>query len=125
MGFLLLTLAVTVSCAVIAVYRGPHKELRWLFGTSVAVVWVSPFLTPAVAYTRGDLDTIRFGGPIRFLQQVSSITPSDSAVPIRFDRLLNPQEHPTQILWGRFWLSVVLVAGLVWLLMRGINGLRR
>lgn len=125
MGFLLLTFGVTLSCAVIAVWRGPYEELRWLFGTSMAVVWVSPFLTPAVAYIRSDLDTIRFGGPVRFLQQASSLTPSDSAFPIRFVRLLNPHEHPTQILWGRFWLSVMLVAGLVCLLRRGITVLRR
>lgn len=121
----MLTLMLIGFGTIIAIRRGPFKDLRLLAGTSLVVVWVSPFFTPAIANQQRDLDKIRFGGPIPFLQQATSMTPPASAFPLKIHRLLNPQEYPTQILWGRFWLSVLLMAGLIWVLWRAINALRR
>jgi hypothetical protein len=125
LAFLLLTLVLVSLGVVIAALRGPWKSQRLIAMTSFVIVWVSPFLTPATARQLSDLDNLQFGGPIPFLEQHTTFSPPDTAFPIRYSRLLNPQEYPTQILRWRFWLSVVLVAGLIWLIWRAVNGLWR
>ncbi|HEY3364852.1 MAG TPA: hypothetical protein VGK74_07370 [Symbiobacteriaceae bacterium] len=131
MGFVLITLALILAGVAVVSIRGAGKEFRFIAVTSFLVVWVSPFFTPATVHEPGELAGVRFGGPIRFMEQHPTLTPPDEAFPLHFTRLLNPQEHPTTILWGRFVLSMLLVAGLLWgaqgiirLIRRAATGIR-
>ena len=125
MGYLLLTVVLITTGAIAATIKGPWRNQRLLAISSFLIVWVTPLVTPTIANSAADLKRLRFGWPIQFLEQNSWLTPPTYAYPVRFARLLDPQETPTHMLWGRFALSIALVAGLLWTLLWVAQFVRR
>ncbi|MGI6547426.1 MAG: DUF1287 domain-containing protein [Bacillota bacterium] len=77
-------------------------------GISLMAVALTPFIFANTVFGQEDLQALAFGWPIPFVQQQSVLTPPADWFPQRLT-MLNPWENPTDVLWGRFGLSVASV----------------
>ncbi|MBX5476296.1 MAG: hypothetical protein IRZ18_04135 [Clostridia bacterium] len=88
-----------------------------LLFVSVVAVLATPFFVPATITDASQLGHLRFGAPWPFVEQASSLTPPDSAYPMK-TTLLSPLENPTRFLLFPFALDVsgvwVGLLALVW-----------
>lgn len=88
-----------------------------LLFVSVVAVLATPFFVPATITDVTQLTHLRLGAPWPFVEQASSLTPPDSAYPMKIT-LLSPLENPTRFLLVPFALDVagvwVGLAALLW-----------
>ncbi|MGI6605037.1 MAG: hypothetical protein ACOX2S_08425 [bacterium] len=76
---------------------------------SMALVGLTPFIIPVIVTEPSQLNNLRYGAPLSFVQQNSWLQPPEEWFPHKLF-ILNPWENPTRILWGNFVASVVIVS---------------
>ncbi|WP_423410152.1 hypothetical protein AABM38_09555 [Heyndrickxia sp. MSNUG] len=93
-----------------------HK--RWLF-ISIALGWIgvsiTPFFDSVPVTAEYDLTKHKLGYPLPIIEQHTSLTPLDDAIPFHLG-LVNPQEHPTSLLIGNYSLQVILASIIFYIL---------
>lgn len=83
------------------------KTISIVMMISLIIVGITPLIIPVTVTEPSQLSNLRFGAPLPFIQQESTLQPPDEWFPYKLV-LLSPWENPTQILWGNFLASVVL-----------------
>ncbi|MGM8214732.1 hypothetical protein ACLIA0_04055 [Bacillaceae bacterium W0354] len=78
-------------------------------------VSISPLFDSVTVTERSDLTNHRLGYPIPFVEQQASLTPLNDDYPFELG-LLSPQEHSTKILFINYFISIILTALLIYLM---------
>ncbi|MDK2836744.1 MAG: hypothetical protein PWP21_1521 [Thermosediminibacterales bacterium] len=77
---------------------------------SLIIVGITPLIIPMTVTEPSQLNNLRFGAPLSFIQQDSSwLQPPEEWFPRKLI-ILSPWENPTRILWGNFAASVAIVS---------------
>ncbi|MDW7651949.1 MAG: hypothetical protein SCK29_10860 [Bacillota bacterium] len=93
------------------------KKRLVFFALAIALMFVlaSPMVYPVTVSGYNQLQPLRLGFPLPYLEQQVTLTPFDSDFPLTL-RMQSPLENPSTILWGNLLLDVVLVAGMLFVL---------
>jgi hypothetical protein len=87
---------------------------------SIIIGWIGVSISPmfdSVIVSEGyNLSQHRLGFPMPIIEQHTWLTPMEDAFPFKLG-LVNPQEHPTDILFLNYFLSIVMVAVMIYLFM--------
>jgi len=76
---------------------------------SLIIVGITPLIISVTVTEPSQLNNLRFGAPLSFIQQDSWLQPPEEWFPHKLI-ILSPWENPTRILWGNFVASVAIVS---------------
>lgn len=76
---------------------------------SLIIVGITPLIIPVTVTEPSQLNNLRLGAPLSFIQQDSWLDPPEEWFPHKLI-ILSPWENPTRILWGNFVASVAIVS---------------
>jgi hypothetical protein len=76
---------------------------------SLIIVGITPLIIPVTVTEPSQLNNLRFGALLSFIQQDSWLHPPEEWFPHKLI-ILSPWENPTRILWGNFVASVAIVS---------------
>jgi hypothetical protein len=97
---------------------------RRLLVISLIIGWigvsVSPLFDSVIVTKEYDLYQHRLGFPLPIIEQHTWLTPMEEAFPFKLG-LVNPQEHPTDILFMNYFLSIIMVTVTIYLFMTFIK----
>jgi hypothetical protein len=97
---------------------------RRLFIISLVIgvigVSISPMFDSVMVTENYNLTQHRLGFPLPIIEQHTWLTPMDDAFPFELG-LVNPQEHPTDILFIYYFLSIAIVTVIIYFFLVAIK----
>lgn len=97
---------------------------RRLFIILIIIGWIgvsfSPMFDSVIVTEDYNLTQHRLGFPLPIIEQHTWLTPMEDVFPFKLG-LVNPQEHPTDILFLNYFLSIAMVTVMTYFFMVVIN----
>jgi hypothetical protein len=101
---------------------------RRLFIISLVIgvigVSISPIFDSVMVTENYNLTQHRLGFPLPIIEQHTWLTPMEDAFPFELG-LVNPQEHPTDILFLNYFLSIAIVTVIIYIFLVAIKLIRK
>jgi hypothetical protein len=90
------------------------KQKAYIFSLLIGfvIVTISPIFHSVVVTNYNQVEHHRLGFPFHIIEQHTTLTPLDESFPFELG-LLDPREHPTDILFLNYLLSIVSIATVV------------
>jgi hypothetical protein len=91
------------------------KKRGFIFSIIYAfiLVTISPLFDLVLVTNYNQVEHHRLGFPLPIIEQHTTLTPLDESFPFELG-LLDPREHPTDILLFNYWLAIVIIAMVVY-----------
>lgn len=97
---------------------------RRLFIISLVIgvigVSISPMFVSVMVTENYNLTQHRLGFPLPIIEQHTWLTPMEDAFPYELG-LVNPQEHPTDILFLNYFLSIAIVTVIIYIFLVAVK----
>ncbi len=87
-------------------------------------VSISPMFDTVMVTENYNLTQHRLGFPMPIIEQHTWLTPMEDAFPFELG-LVNPQEHPTEILFINYVLSIAIVTVIIYIFLLAIKLIRK
>lgn len=101
---------------------------RRLFIISLVIgvigVSISPMFDSVMVKENYNLTQHRLGFPLPLIEQHTWLTPMEDAFPFELG-LVNPQEHPTDILFLNYFLSIAIVTVIIYIFLVAVKLIRK
>ncbi|WP_442600046.1 hypothetical protein [Neobacillus sp. D3-1R] len=100
------------------------KQRGYIFSFIIAfmIVTISPIFDSVLVTNYNQVEHHRLGFPLPIIEQHTTLTPLNESFPFKLG-LLDPREHPTDILFFNYLLSIVSIAIVVFIVYWLLNKL--
>ena len=92
--------------------------------SAFVIVTVSPIFDFVIVNGYEQVNHHRLGFPLPIIEQHTTLTPLDESFPFRLG-LLDPREHPTDLLIGNYLVSIISIAVILIAILWALNWLIR
>lgn len=106
------------------------KQKAYIFSLLIGfiIVTISPIFDSVVVTNYNQIENHRLGFPLPIIEQHTTLTPLDESFPFELG-LLDPREHPADILFLNYLFSIVSIAMIIyfafWILRKSLFQLRQ